>query len=183
MAQRSLLEMADLLGKTQQAKRHLAEFDALMESLRPRFAGRGDRPLLMISARSPPRAGVWRKLPVRGVLDRFGIKTHGTAKRHSGEALALASTGWRHLTKPMSSVSTMAMSEIWLNCWRRRYGRRCPSCARAASSAFRRSGSTARRCQRHFARVLADARGVRHEYARLAVSYYPAGRAAASPSR
>ena len=64
MAQRSLLEMADLLGKTQQAKRHLAEFDALMESLRPRFAGRGDRPLLMISARSPPRAGVWRKLPV-----------------------------------------------------------------------------------------------------------------------
>lgn len=38
MAQRSLLEMADLLGKTQQAKRHLAEFDALMESLRPRFA-------------------------------------------------------------------------------------------------------------------------------------------------
>lgn len=66
MAQRSLLEMADLLGKTQQAKRHLAEFDALMESLRPRFAGRGDRPLLMISARSPPRAGVWRKLPVPG---------------------------------------------------------------------------------------------------------------------
>ncbi len=46
---------------------HLAEFDALMESLRPRFAGRGDRPLLMISLlRSPPRAGVWRKLPVPG---------------------------------------------------------------------------------------------------------------------
>lgn len=66
MAQRSLLEMADLLGKTRQAKRHLAEFDALMESLRPRFAGRGDRPLLMISARSSPRAGVWRKLPVPG---------------------------------------------------------------------------------------------------------------------
>ncbi len=49
MAQRSLQEMADLLGKQQQAKRHLAEFDALMESLRPRFVDRDDRPLLMIS--------------------------------------------------------------------------------------------------------------------------------------
>ncbi len=150
MAQRSLLEMADLLGKTQQAKRHLAEFDALMESLRPRFAGRRRSSAADdLSARSPPRAGVWRKLPVPGrCLIASVLKTPGTAKRHSGEALALASTGWRHLTKPMSSVSTMAMSEIWLNCWRRRSGRRCPSCARAASSAFRRSGSTARRCQR-----------------------------------
>ncbi|MDP1153666.1 Fe(3+)-hydroxamate ABC transporter substrate-binding protein FhuD, partial [Klebsiella pneumoniae] len=53
MAQRSLLEMADLLGKPQQAQRHLAEFEALMASLKPRFAGRGDRPLLMISLLDP----------------------------------------------------------------------------------------------------------------------------------
>lgn len=149
MAQRSLLEMADLLGKTQQAKRHLAEFDALMESLRPRFAGRGDRPLLMISLLDPRHVLVFgENCLFQEVLDRFGIKNAWHGEAAFWEALALASTGWRHLTKPMSSVSTMAMSEIWLNCWRRRYGRRCPSCARAASSAFRRFGSTARRCQR-----------------------------------
>ena len=82
MAQRSLLEMADLLGKTQQAKRHLAEFDALMESLRPRFAGRGDRPLLMISLLDPRHVLVFgENCLFQEVLDRFGIKNawHGEA--------------------------------------------------------------------------------------------------------
>lgn len=82
MAQRSLLEMADLLGKTQQAKRHLAEFDALMESLRPRFAGRGDRPLLMISLLDPRHVLVFgENCLFQEVLDRFCIKNawHGEA--------------------------------------------------------------------------------------------------------
>lgn len=85
MAQRSLQEMADLLGKQQQAKRHLAEFDALMESLRPRFVDRDDRPLLMISLLDARHVLVFGENCLFGeVLDRFGIKTHGTAKRHSG---------------------------------------------------------------------------------------------------
>ncbi len=53
MAQQSLNEMAELIGRQQAAKRHLAEFDALMENLRPRFARRGDRPLLMITLLDP----------------------------------------------------------------------------------------------------------------------------------
>ena len=61
MAQQSLSEMAELIGKQQQAKRHLAEFDALMESLRPRFARRGDRPLLMITLLDTRHVLVLRK--------------------------------------------------------------------------------------------------------------------------
>ena len=75
MAQRSLLEMADLLGKTQQAQHHLAEFEALMASLKPRFAGRGDRPLLMISLLDPRHVLVFgENCLFQEVLDRFGIK-------------------------------------------------------------------------------------------------------------
>ncbi|HHT0468898.1 TPA: Fe(3+)-hydroxamate ABC transporter substrate-binding protein FhuD [Klebsiella variicola subsp. variicola] len=75
MAQRSLLEMADLLGKQQQAKRHLAEFDALMENLLPRFAGRGDRPLLMISLLDARHVLVFgENCLFQEVLDRFGIQ-------------------------------------------------------------------------------------------------------------
>lgn len=75
MAQRSLLEMADLLGKPQQAQRHLAEFEALMASLKPRFAGRGDRPLLMISLLDPRHVLVFgENCLFQEVLDRFGIK-------------------------------------------------------------------------------------------------------------
>lgn len=75
MAQRSLLEMADLLGKQQQAKRHLAEFDALMENLRPRFARRGDRPLLMISLLDARHVLVFgENCLFQEVLDRFGIQ-------------------------------------------------------------------------------------------------------------
>ena len=82
MAQRSLQEMADLLGKQQQAKRHLAEFDALMESLRPRFVDRDDRPLLMISLLDARHVLVFgENCLFQEVLDRFGIKNawHGEA--------------------------------------------------------------------------------------------------------
>lgn len=49
MARQSLLEMGQLLGLQNQAQRHLAHFDAFVAQHKPRFAGRGDRPLLMIS--------------------------------------------------------------------------------------------------------------------------------------
>lgn len=102
MAQRSLLEMADLLGKQQQAKRHLAEFDALMENLRPRFARRGDRPLLMISLLDArPCWYLVRTACSRRCLTALAFKTPGAAKRHSGAASPSVLTGWRHLTRPM----------------------------------------------------------------------------------
>ncbi len=40
-ARRSLMEMADLLGKQAAAHRHLAEFDAFIDGLKPRFRQRG----------------------------------------------------------------------------------------------------------------------------------------------
>lgn len=75
MAQRSLSEMAELIGKQQQAKRHLADFDALMESLRPRFARRGDRPLLLITLLDSRHVLVFaQNCLFQAVLDRFAIK-------------------------------------------------------------------------------------------------------------
>nr|WP_287858322.1 Fe(3+)-hydroxamate ABC transporter substrate-binding protein FhuD [Klebsiella sp.] len=75
MAQQSLNEMAELIGKQQEAKRHLAEFDALMESLRPRFARRGDRPLLMITLLDTRHVLVFaQNCLFQEVLDRFDIK-------------------------------------------------------------------------------------------------------------
>ena len=41
--------MAQFLNREAEAKQHLDEFDALIESLKPRFARRGDRPLLMVT--------------------------------------------------------------------------------------------------------------------------------------
>lgn len=80
MAQQSLSEMAELIGKQQQAKRHLAEFDALMESLRPRLARRGDRPLLMITLLDTRHVLVFAQNSLfQEVLDRFAINNawHG----------------------------------------------------------------------------------------------------------
>ncbi|HHG8771091.1 TPA: Fe(3+)-hydroxamate ABC transporter substrate-binding protein FhuD [Raoultella planticola] len=75
MAQQSLNEMAELIGRQQEAKRHLAEFDALMDSLRPRFARRGDRPLLMITLLDPRHVLVFgNNCLFQEILDRFNIK-------------------------------------------------------------------------------------------------------------
>ncbi|WP_045859771.1 Fe(3+)-hydroxamate ABC transporter substrate-binding protein FhuD [Raoultella terrigena] len=75
MAQQSLNEMAELIGKQQAAKRHLAAFDALMDELRPRFARRGDRPLLMISLLDPRHVLVFGdNCLFQEILERFGIK-------------------------------------------------------------------------------------------------------------
>ena len=49
MAKNSINEMAHFLNREAEAKQHFAEFDALIDSLKPRFAHRGDRPLLMVT--------------------------------------------------------------------------------------------------------------------------------------
>lgn len=49
MARQSLNEMAQLIGREPAARAHLNEFDAFIDSMKPRFAKRGDRPLLMVT--------------------------------------------------------------------------------------------------------------------------------------
>ena len=60
MARNSLNEMAQLLDVEAVAKEHLDHFDKVIDALKPRFAHRGDRPLLMVTL-----------LDAR--LDRYGI--------------------------------------------------------------------------------------------------------------
>lgn len=62
MAQRSLLEMADLLGKAPSGGVRRADGEPASAFCRARRSSAADD----LSARSPARAGVWRKLPVPG---------------------------------------------------------------------------------------------------------------------
>lgn len=74
MARNSLNEMAQLLNKEQAARTHLDRFDALIDSLKPRFASRGGRPLLMVTLLDARHVLVFGKNCLfQEVLDRFGI--------------------------------------------------------------------------------------------------------------
>ena len=74
-ARRSLLEMAEMLDKQAVAQRHLAEFDAFIDGLKPRFKQRGDRPLLMVSLLDPCHMLVFGpNCLFQEVLDRLGVK-------------------------------------------------------------------------------------------------------------
>ena len=74
-ARRSLLEMAELLNKQDVAHRHLAEFDAYIDSLKPRFASRGERPLLIMSLLDPRHMLVFGpNCLFQEILDRLGVK-------------------------------------------------------------------------------------------------------------
>ena len=74
-ARRSLLEMAEMLDKQAVAQRYLAEFDAFIDGLKPRFKQRGDRPLLMVSLLDPRHMLVFGpNCLFQEVLDRLGVK-------------------------------------------------------------------------------------------------------------
>lgn len=74
-ARRSLLEMAELLNKQDVAHRHLAEFDAYIDSLKPRFVSRGERPLLIMSLLDPRHMLVFGpNCLFQEILDRLGVK-------------------------------------------------------------------------------------------------------------
>ena len=74
-ARRSLLEMAEMLDKQAVAQRHLAEFDAFIDGLKPRFKQRGDRPLLMVSLLDPRHMLVFGpNCLFQEVLDWLGVK-------------------------------------------------------------------------------------------------------------
>lgn len=74
-ARRSLLEMAELLNKQEVAHRHLAAFDAYIDRLKPRFAQRGERPLLMMSLLDSRHMLVFGpNCLFQEILDRLGVK-------------------------------------------------------------------------------------------------------------
>lgn len=74
-ARRSLLEMAELLNKQDVAHRHLAEFDAYIDSLKPRFVSRGERPVLIMSLLDPRHMLVFGpNCLFQEILDRLGVK-------------------------------------------------------------------------------------------------------------
>ena len=74
-ARRSLLEMAEMLDKQAVAQRHLAEFDAYIDSLKPHFKQRGERPLLMVSLLDPRHMLVFGpNCLFQEILDRLGVK-------------------------------------------------------------------------------------------------------------
>lgn len=79
-ARGSLVEMAQLIGREAEAEKHLADFDGFIDSLAPRFARRGDRPLLMITVMDVRHVLVFgQNCLFQEVLDRYGIKNawHG----------------------------------------------------------------------------------------------------------
>ncbi len=74
LARRSLLEMGQLLGLESRARQHLDDFDRFVAAHRPRFAGHGSRPLLMISLLDPRHALVFGPNSLfQPLLDDFGI--------------------------------------------------------------------------------------------------------------
>ncbi|WP_446029502.1 Fe(3+)-hydroxamate ABC transporter substrate-binding protein FhuD [Lelliottia amnigena] len=74
MARHSLSEMAQLLDVEAVAKEHLDHFDKVIDALKPRFAHRGDRPLLMLTLLDARHMLVFGKNCLfQEVLDRYGI--------------------------------------------------------------------------------------------------------------
>lgn len=73
-ARHSLNEMAQLLNLEAAARQHLDHFDSVIDSYKPRFAGRGDRPLLMITLLDARHVLVFGKNCLfQEVMDRYGI--------------------------------------------------------------------------------------------------------------
>jgi iron complex transport system substrate-binding protein len=101
MAQNSLRDGRSA-GQKQQAKRHLAEFDALMENLRRalpprRSSAADDRCWMPAICWSLAKTACSRRC-----LIASAFATPGAAKRPSGAASALVSIGWRRFAMPMS---------------------------------------------------------------------------------
>ncbi len=75
LARRSLNEMAHMLNLEAAAKKHLDQFDALIDGTKPHFARRGDRPLLMITLLDPRHVLVFAENCLfQAVLDQLGVR-------------------------------------------------------------------------------------------------------------
>lgn len=75
VARHSLNEIASLTGREAAAKAHLDHFDRFIDSLKPRFTQRGDRPLLMVSLLDARHMLIFGKNSLfQDVLNRLGVK-------------------------------------------------------------------------------------------------------------
>ncbi|CBG86936.1 Fe(3+)-hydroxamate ABC transporter substrate-binding protein FhuD [Citrobacter rodentium] len=75
VARQSLLELGQLLNLAPAATRHLSEFDQFIASRKPRFARRGERPLLLITQLDARHMLVFGpNCLFQAVLDEYGIR-------------------------------------------------------------------------------------------------------------
>lgn len=75
MARNSMNEMAQLLNLESAARTHLDTFDAFIGAMKPRFARRGDRPLLMVTLLDAQHMLVFASNCLfQETLDEFGIR-------------------------------------------------------------------------------------------------------------
>lgn len=75
VARRSLTQLADVLGIQHAAQRHLHEFDTFIDRMKPRFAGRDNRPLLLMAFLDNRHALVVGKHSLfQQVMDLLGLK-------------------------------------------------------------------------------------------------------------
>lgn len=75
VARQSLVDMAQLLDLESAAARHLDEYDHFIASRKPRFAQRGERPLLLMTLLDPRHMLVFGpNCLFQDVLDEYGIR-------------------------------------------------------------------------------------------------------------
>lgn len=80
VARQSLSELAQLLNLGPTAERHLAQYDRFIESKKPRFAQRGERPVLLLTLLDSRHMLVFGANSLfQDVLDEYGIRNawHG----------------------------------------------------------------------------------------------------------
>ncbi|OAT14810.1 periplasmic substrate-binding component of an ABC superfamily ferric hydroxamate transporter [Buttiauxella noackiae ATCC 51607] len=75
VARQSLTELGDKLGMQQEARDHLLKFDQFIEQMKPRFASRGDKPVLLMTLLDSRHALVIGKNSLfQQVMDLLGVK-------------------------------------------------------------------------------------------------------------
>lgn len=81
VARQSLTELGEKLGMQQAAKDHLAHFDEFIEQMKPRFADRGDKPVLLMTLLDSRHALVIGKSSLfQQVMDLLGVKNAWTGE-------------------------------------------------------------------------------------------------------
>lgn len=75
VARQSLTELGEKLGMQQEARDHLLKFDQFMEQMKPRFASRGDKPVLLMTLLDSRHALVIGKNSLfQQVMELLGVK-------------------------------------------------------------------------------------------------------------
>ncbi|MCE0826516.1 periplasmic substrate-binding component of an ABC superfamily ferric hydroxamate transporter [Buttiauxella ferragutiae ATCC 51602] len=75
VARQSLIELGEKLGMQQAARDHLQKFDQFIEQMKPRFAARGEKPVLLMTLLDSRHALVIGKNSLfQQVMDLLGVK-------------------------------------------------------------------------------------------------------------